>query len=331
MIEEALPQDDQPIRDLIAVCPEEGLIRFGFQLTDSAFKFRDRCADRRFIVYRDGGRVIGMVVVDVEPVRLGDASVRAGYISALRVHPEYRRQGLGGRLILAAKRMAQELGAPGCFAAILDGNRPSLNSFYKAGFTSLRPIRYTSLVPDKQPLPTSPVTFRPAHPEEWPLIADKVTLTYGTHQLWPTEPYLSRLPQLPDRPTLYVGVRDQNVVASLAARDLSSLLQPSILAVHPMMKLVNWSLGTRFEVGRPLRTLLIDDVWGENDRIAADLVRWVARQASGSVEMVALFGDPQAHSDRFRARLKGFGGRLIPVVTRDLAVPRNRPLYLPAF
>lgn len=81
----------------------------------------------------DGSRLIGIV--------LGTHDSRKGWINRLAVHPEYRRRGIGRRLVRACERGLWDLGL-GVFAALVEqGNDPSMAFFESLGYESTR-IRY---------------------------------------------------------------------------------------------------------------------------------------------------------------------------------------------
>lgn len=155
-------------------------------------------------------------------------------------------------------------------------------------------------------------------------------LAYCDLQLWAQDDYAERLTRLPDPPQVYAAEREGDLVAGLAVRDWSPLLQPSILAVHPVMRLANWVTGMQLEPGKPLRTLLIDDVWGDDPRTTADLVKWAVAEWADRVELAVVFGDPRSGVDCDRRHLKGFGGRLFPVLSGEMAIGED-PVYLPVF
>jgi len=88
------------------------------------------------------GRLIGVVMVSHDG--------RKGWINRLAVEPEYRRQGLGARLIAAAE---EELHGQGVevIAALIEGeNESSLNLFQKEGYLLAREIFYLSKRPGEE-------------------------------------------------------------------------------------------------------------------------------------------------------------------------------------
>jgi ribosomal protein S18 acetylase RimI-like enzyme len=83
---------------------------------------------------RDGQRLIGVVVTTHDG--------RKGWINRLAVHPDYRRQGLGRRLIREAEQVLHSQGLHIIAALIEDGNAASLALFQQAGYADYSSIHY---------------------------------------------------------------------------------------------------------------------------------------------------------------------------------------------
>jgi GNAT superfamily N-acetyltransferase len=85
---------------------------------------------------RNGDRLIGVVVATHD--------ARKGWINRLAVHPEYRRRGLGMRLVEVAEAHLRTQGMQVIAALIEDWNKPSLALFERAGYTSHSDIHYVT-------------------------------------------------------------------------------------------------------------------------------------------------------------------------------------------
>jgi ribosomal protein S18 acetylase RimI-like enzyme len=85
---------------------------------------------------RDGDRLIGVVVTTHDG--------RKGWINRLAVHPEYRRQGLGRRLIEEAEHVLHDQGLSIIAALIEDHNVASLTLFEQAGYQDYPGLHYVS-------------------------------------------------------------------------------------------------------------------------------------------------------------------------------------------
>ncbi len=85
----------------------------------------------------DDGRLIGVV--------LATHDSRRGWINRLAVHPDYRRRGLGKRLIGEAERVLRdERGLPVISAHIESWNQASLALFTQAGYVRHDDVIYFS-------------------------------------------------------------------------------------------------------------------------------------------------------------------------------------------
>ncbi len=80
------------------------------------------------------GRLIGVV--------LGTHDHRKGWINHLAVHPDYRRRGLGLRLLRACEMTLEQCGIEIIAALIEEGNSPSIALFERGGYLADVPVHY---------------------------------------------------------------------------------------------------------------------------------------------------------------------------------------------
>jgi ribosomal protein S18 acetylase RimI-like enzyme len=85
---------------------------------------------------RDGQRLIGVVVTTHDG--------RKGWINRLAVHPDYRRQGLGRRLIREAEQVLRDQGLHIIAALIEHENAASLALFQQAGYADYSGMHYVT-------------------------------------------------------------------------------------------------------------------------------------------------------------------------------------------
>lgn len=85
---------------------------------------------------RDDDRLVGVVVTTHDG--------RKGWINRLAVHPDYRRQGIGRRLISEAEQVLRDQGTRIIGALIENGNTASLTLFEQAGYVDYPGIHYVS-------------------------------------------------------------------------------------------------------------------------------------------------------------------------------------------
>jgi len=105
---------------------------------DSREQFARQLADgiQKVIGARLGNRLVGIVVTTHDS--------RKGWINRLAVHPEFRRQGIGLRLIAEAERVLHEQGLQVVAALIEDRNQASLALFERAGYVEYPGIHYVT-------------------------------------------------------------------------------------------------------------------------------------------------------------------------------------------
>lgn len=103
---------------------------------DSREQFTAQLADdtQTALGLRADERLIGVV--------LATHDGRKGWLNRLAIHPDFRRQGLGQRLIGAAEQVLRAQGMQVIATLIEDWNKPSLALFQKAGYTAHPDIHY---------------------------------------------------------------------------------------------------------------------------------------------------------------------------------------------
>lgn len=87
-----------------------------------------------FLVAESNGRVIGTVI--------GTHDGRKGWINRLAVYPEFRRQGIGGKLVTVVEEWLSELGIEIIACLIEDENEISTEVCQKLGYEKFSRISY---------------------------------------------------------------------------------------------------------------------------------------------------------------------------------------------
>lgn len=128
--------------DLIALWKKAGL------------SFRPNGRDRRERVEQEMTdphcRFIGLFEIDrLIGVVIANYTFRRAWIERLAVDPDYRGQGLAGKLIAEAESFLNDKGALVISALIEDTNDRSIRAFTKAGYAVMDEIKYFS----KRPFP----------------------------------------------------------------------------------------------------------------------------------------------------------------------------------
>jgi ribosomal protein S18 acetylase RimI-like enzyme len=99
----------------------------------AAIRRQLRAKSNHYLGAFDGKRLVGTV--------LGTHDTRKAWINRLAVHPDYRRRGLGKRLIRACERALRSEGLEMFTALIEPENKSSVRVFRSAGYEIL-PMRY---------------------------------------------------------------------------------------------------------------------------------------------------------------------------------------------
>jgi len=89
------------------------------------YELTDNQASRSWVAELDG-RVAGMIVIWL--------IVDEAHIATLATHPDYRRQGIAGRLLVHALKSARREGARRAFLEVRAGNVPAQEMYRKLGF-----------------------------------------------------------------------------------------------------------------------------------------------------------------------------------------------------
>jgi N-acetylglutamate synthase len=95
-------------------------------------------------VARAGGAVVGAA--------LAGHDGRRGYLHHLTVHPDYRRQGIGRRLVDRCLGALQEAGIPKCHLFIFTDNVSGIAFWESVGWTPRNDLRIVSKIIDQKGL-----------------------------------------------------------------------------------------------------------------------------------------------------------------------------------
>jgi len=269
----ATMEDDWDLRQVLAATPMEGAVSVTFRREPSWFA--GAVVDGRFrqvLACRDlqTGRIIGFGCRSIRDVYVNGQPAAVGYLSSLRVLPEYRNLGLVARGYATFRKLHGDGRVPFYLTTIANGNqtalkiltsgRAGLPTYHPAGAyqTVVIPIprrkkRHTSLMFKRG----SKATIRPA------TIADLTTLLDFWATVGPQRNYFPRLepndflsPHGMMRglslDQILLAEQDGRLVGTLAAWDQYDYRQSVVSAYHGGLRWFRWlyNLGT-CSMGRP--------------------------------------------------------------------------------
>jgi hypothetical protein len=192
----ATPADDADLRYILAATPMPGRIAVGFRREPSWFAaavvdgyFRQVVACRDL----DTGRLIGFGCRSIRRVYLNGQPADVGYLSSLRVLPEYRNIGLVARGYAFFRKLHADGRVPFYLTTIAEGNETALKILTsgRAGLPTYHPAgRYCTIalaLPRRPPRVTPPpgVTLRPATTSDLPAILDLLATEGTRRQFFP--------------------------------------------------------------------------------------------------------------------------------------------------
>ncbi|HXI16456.1 MAG TPA: GNAT family N-acetyltransferase [Chloroflexota bacterium] len=195
-------EDRESLLALERESPEQGALGVRLDLHFSHAELARRFpAVEGYVAVPAGGAcarasVAGVVFCSLAPTQWRGAVVPAAYLFSLRVHPEWRRRGVASALIEHAWSRAVASGAALAWALVAGGNKASLPTFVRAGFTSLGDGRLRLVLPSLAvpPLPRRPGGHYPPGTGAWhmrraeqrdlPALALALNDTHARHNLW---------------------------------------------------------------------------------------------------------------------------------------------------
>ena len=228
------PKDSQALKNLIIKTADSGDIGFtdDYQV-DLLDVHRGLAEEFHGAVAVQEGELIGMVFGEVRWVQYEGQVVPGVYISHLRVHPDYRRQGIARGLSDWALEYITDLlrSDTVLYSAIMDGN-VSLNLADQYGFRATKPIQ-GGIVPMRKSPPASipGLEVRLANRSELPTIVEGMNAFYREHNLWSPvsvdtlDDFLGQEVAEVKPNQLYVAVRGEEVVAGLSLSDRTKLVR----------------------------------------------------------------------------------------------------------
>jgi GNAT superfamily N-acetyltransferase len=276
------PRDSLALKELIAATADSGSIGFTDEYQADLLDIHRGLAEEfHAAVAVDDGKVVGMVFGEVRWVQYAGQRVPGVYISHLRVHPDYRRQGIAHGLADWALEYIVDLlrSDTVLYGAIMAGN-DSLKLAEEYGFKATEPVQ-GGIVPMRKrlPAPLPDLEVRPANRSELPAIAEGMNAFYREHDLWNLvgvdmlEEFLSREVAGVSPNQLYVAARGGEVVAGLSVSDRTSLVRMRLTRAPWYVRLLGGWSGLLPASG-VLKALTVRHVWFREGELEAGRYLW---------------------------------------------------------
>ena len=276
------PKDSQALEKLIAATADSGSIGFTDEYqADLLAVHRGLAEEFHGVVAVQDGELVGMVFGEVRWVQYSGQKVPGVYISHLRVHPDYRRQGIARELSDWALEYITDLlrSDTVLYGAIMAGN-VSLKLADRYGFKASTPIQGGIVPMKKRPSAAVPgLEVRIAERSELPTIAEGMNTFYREHNLWvpvsvdTLEDFLGQGVDKIKPNKLYVAVRGGEIVAGLSLSDRTKLVRMRLSRAPWVVRLLgNW-LGLLPASG-VLDALTVRRVWFKEGELEAARFLW---------------------------------------------------------
>lgn len=275
-------KDSQALEDLIAATADSGDIGFTDEyLADLLTVHRELTEEFHGAVAVQDGEVVGMVFGEVRWIQYAGQEVPGVYISNLRVHPDYRRQGIARELSdWALDYITDLLRSDAVLYGAIMADNVSLKLADRYGFKATNPIQ-GGIVPMRKSPPTSipDLEVRTAERNELPAMVEGMNTFYREHNLWvpvsvdTLEDFLRQEVNEIKPNQLYVAVRGEEVVAGLSLSDRTKLVRMRLVHAPWYVKMLGNGLGLLPTSGA-LEALTVRRVWFKEGELEAARYLW---------------------------------------------------------
>lgn len=276
------PEDSRALEELIRVTVDSGSIGFTDDYQADLLAVHGGLVEEfhAAVAERDG-QVVGMVFGEVRWVQYAGQVVPGVYISHLRVHPHYRRQGIARELSDWALEYITDLLRSDAllYGAVMAGNA-SLHLADELGFQATPPIQ-GGIVPVRKSPPASlpDLEVRPATRSELPAIVEGLNAYYIKHNLW-SPASIDTLEELLSQEVagikpnqLYVALKEGEIVAGLSLSDRTKLVRMRLARAPWYARSLGGWLGLLPPSGI-LDALTVRRVWFREGELAAGRYLW---------------------------------------------------------
>lgn len=276
------PKDKEALETLITATADSGDIGFTDEYqADLLAIHRGLAEEFHAAVAEIDGEVIGMVFGEVRWVQYAGQEVPGVYISHLRVHPDYRQQGVARELSdWALEYITDLLRSDAVLYGAIMAKNVSFKLGNRYGFKATKPVQ-GGIVPMRKSPPTAvpDLEVRVAERNELPAIVEGMNAFYREHNLWipvsidTLEDFLKQKVDEVKPNQLYVAVRDGEVVAGLSLSDRTELVRMRLMRAPWYVRALGGWLGLLPASG-VLDALTVRRVWFREGELEAARYLW---------------------------------------------------------
>ena len=276
------PKDSQALESLIAATADSGGIGFTDEYqADLLTVHRELTEEFHGAVAVQDGEVIGMVFGEVRWIQYAGQEVPGVYVSNLRVHPDYRRQGIAHELSdWALDYITDLLRSDAVLYGAIMAENVSLKLADRYGFKATKPIQ-GGIMPMRKgpPAPIPNLEVRIAERGELPAIVEGMNAFYREHNLWipvsedTLDDFLRQEVDEVKPNQLYVAVRGGKVIAGLSLSDRTKLVRMRLARAPWYVRTLGNGLGLLPASGL-LDALTVRRVWFREGELEAARYLW---------------------------------------------------------
>jgi len=258
------------------------------------------------------GKIVGVVFSSIDELCVNGEPRTCDYVSSLRVHPEYRRRGIGRALIDRAVEKGREEGADVFWAVIMGKNLASSRTFEKCGFGRVGGHGFRVIISKRRRF--SDASLREATEEDFDDMATLFSSFYEGHNFRPkdTRKWLKRRCRVKGTRLgeVYVAERDGRIVATVRATRQWLTTKMVITKLPLSMRFLNSLLRLGIEEGSLLKMLDLGAIsFSRGEEMAAtDLITFARRRFRKECRIAFIQYAPGGEEEKFMTKARGFPG-----------------------
>ncbi len=306
VIRAATENDAAALQALQARCPQGASLVISTVNAPDFFGRARIYAERAVLVAEDGGRIVGSAACAVRPALVDGAIRPVGYEFQYFVDPDQRQRGIARMLREAVEEYLRAHNAVLSYAAIVEGNTPSLNLFTRQGFHVHRTLTMYGLLVYRQHELPSTYSVRSATAADLDAIARLCNQTWAGRELYlpfnaaSLAEFIERTPAY-SLDNLLVAEQDGALVACAGYWDWGAITKVTVKAFNQRLRrlatLLRWG-GKLFtlpqlpSVGSELRQWIVTPLGMRSPQATNTLLREINNRAlSQNIDFVFASAD----------------------------------------